>query len=77
MATSTEHKSVFRFLGVPAPFDSEHTLVTSPVLPPLVLAILRLSLALYGLVFVLYRIIFEGVTSHSDGSYVARFGKIC
>lgn len=62
---------VYSFLGVQAPFDPNFSLVTSPVLPPLALAVLRLTFAIYGTFFTLFRLIYEGVLDHTDASYVA------
>ena len=61
-------RGIYVFLGVDAPFDPHFSLVTSPVLSPLALASVRLALALYGTIFVLVRLIYEGVRFHSDGS---------
>lgn len=61
-------RGIYAVLGVDTPFDPHFSLVTSPVVPPLVLAGLRLALALYATVFVLFRLIYEGVRYHSDGS---------
>ena len=63
-----KRKGVYASLGVPAPFDMSLTFVTSPVLPPAGLAIVRLTFATYGLIFMLYRLIYEGTSNHSDGA---------
>jgi len=47
--------------GVSTPFDSEHTLVTSPVVSPLVLAIIRICLAFYTLFTILFVLVWEKV----------------
>ncbi|GJE98930.1 hypothetical protein PsYK624_151670 [Phanerochaete sordida] len=65
--------SVYEVFGVGAPFDPTFSLVTSPVLPPLALAALRLLLALYGTVFVLFRLIYEGVRDHTDAAFFSYF----
>ncbi|EIW75925.1 hypothetical protein CONPUDRAFT_85151 [Coniophora puteana RWD-64-598 SS2] len=44
----------YRTFGVGDPFDPEHRLVTSPVLPSIVLGVLRLLFAIYTLVTVSY-----------------------
>ena len=60
--------TVYGLFGVATPFDPSFSLVSSPLLPPLALAALRLSFAFYGTVFVLFRLIYEGVKFHSDAS---------
>ena len=67
-SSDEKRKGVYTTLGVPAPFDTSLTLVTSPVLPPLGLAIVRLTFAVYGVFFILYRLIYEGIHQKSDGS---------
>ena len=55
-------------LGVSSPFDAHHDFVTSPVFSPLVLAILRLTLATYALFVTLYQLIYDAVKTHDvDG----------
>ena len=61
---------VYAALAVGAPLDPSFSLVTSPFLSPLALAILRLSLAFYGTVFVVVRLVYEGINLHTDNSYV-------
>lgn len=63
-----KRKGVYATLGVPVPFDTSLTVVTSPVLPPFGLAIVRLTFAVYGLFFILYRLIYEGLHQKTDGS---------
>jgi len=56
-------------LGFPSPFDSQHTFVTSPVFSPFVLAILRLSFAIYTLFTVIFVLVWEQVVEDSDGYF--------
>ena len=58
----------YALLGVRTPFDPTCSLVTSPFLPPLALAACRLALALYGTVFVVVKLVYEGVNFHTDSS---------
>ena len=59
---------LYGLLGVSSPFDPNFSLVTSPFLSPLALASLRFALALYATVFILVRLIYEGIRYHSDGT---------
>ena len=52
--------------GVDLPFDPEHSLVTSPVYPPLVLATIRLTLGFYYLVTFIFWLSWESVHSPVD-----------
>jgi hypothetical protein len=61
---------ICKILAVGTPFDPTFSLVTSPFLSPLVLAILRLALAFYGTMFVVVKLIYEGIKFHTDASYV-------
>ena len=56
---------LYALLGTPAPFDPACTLVTSPVLPPLALAALRLTLAAYALFVVIFELVHESVVDHT------------
>ena len=67
-------KGLFHTLGVAAPFDPEHSLVTSPVFSPLVLAIIRLAFALYILVAVLVILIWDATKLHTADAYVHTHG---
>lgn len=64
---------VYELLGVAAPFDPSFSLVSSPLLPSLALALLRLILAFYGTVFVIFRLVYEGIRDHSDASFFSYF----
>ena len=57
--------SLYALLGAPAPFDPACTLVTSPVLSPLALAVLRLTLAAYALFVVIFELVHESVVDHT------------
>ncbi|EKM54929.1 uncharacterized protein PHACADRAFT_142709 [Phanerochaete carnosa HHB-10118-sp] len=67
---------VYDLLGVASPFDPSFSLVTSPLLPPLALALLRLSLALYCTFFMLFRLINEGIKNHSDAMFFSFFTNL-
>ncbi|KAI0713406.1 hypothetical protein C8Q76DRAFT_620255 [Earliella scabrosa] len=60
-------------LGVSSPFDAHHDFVTSPVFSPLVLAILRLTLARYALFVTLYQLIYDAVKTHDVDGYFSYF----
>ncbi|KAH9857708.1 hypothetical protein C2E23DRAFT_720282 [Lenzites betulinus] len=60
-------------LGVSAPFDPKHDLVTSPVFSPLVLAILRLGLGFYAFFVLLFHLIWDSVRTHNANSFFAFF----
>ncbi|KAH9890691.1 hypothetical protein C8Q73DRAFT_135673 [Cubamyces lactineus] len=60
-------------LGVSEPFDPDHKLVTSPVFSPLVLAIIRLGLAFYGLFVLLFHLIWDAVKTHEADSFFSYF----
>ena len=66
---STKHTaraaSLYTHLGVPMPFDSAHTLVTSPLLPPLALAVLRLTIGSYAVFAVIFDLARESVRDHT------------
>ena len=64
-------KGLFHTLGVVTPFDPEHSLVTSPFFSPLVLAIIRLTLALYALITVLVILIWDATKLHVAERYVS------
>lgn len=65
--------TVYTRLGVPTPFDTSFALVTSPMISPLCLGIIRLTLAIYAITLILGKLIYEGIHFHSDGSYVTYF----
>jgi len=62
---------LYQRLGVDAPFDPQHKLVTSPAFSPVVLALIRLSLAFYTLFTALFILIWEAVVTHQARSYVS------
>ncbi|RPD59105.1 hypothetical protein L226DRAFT_99274 [Lentinus tigrinus ALCF2SS1-7] len=66
MSTKQARAGFYPRLGVTSPFDAHHDLVTSPVFSPLVLALLRLTLATYALFVALYQLIWEAV--REDGT---------
>ncbi|EJF62613.1 hypothetical protein BD309DRAFT_955275 [Dichomitus squalens] len=64
--------------GIPRPhvshtLDASHALVTSPVLHPIALAVLRLTLATYALFVGLYQLIEEAVKEHDAGTFFSYF----
>ncbi|KAI0797403.1 hypothetical protein BC629DRAFT_1257969, partial [Irpex lacteus] len=67
---------VYRTLRVPTSFDSHFTLVTSPIFSPLVLAIIRLTLALYGTVFLIVTLIHQCVVDHTGKRYFSFFTEL-
>lgn len=69
-ASGSRKSAVYATLGVPSPFDTSFSLVTSPVFSPLVLGVIRLTLAIYATAFILGKIIYEGIHFKSDGAYV-------
>ncbi len=55
-------------LGVSSPFDAHHDLVTSSLISPLALVILRLTLGTYALFVTLFQLIWDAVkTDGADG----------
>lgn len=70
------HGSIYGYLGVDSPFDPSFSLVTSPILSPAALAGLRLFIAFYATVFVLVRLIYEGIRYHSDGTFFSYFTSL-
>ncbi|KAI0745284.1 hypothetical protein C8Q76DRAFT_789689 [Earliella scabrosa] len=60
-------------LLLPPPFDAHHDFVTSPVFSPLVLAILRLTLATSALFVALYHLIYDTVKTHDVDGYSSYF----
>ncbi|KAJ3475221.1 hypothetical protein NLI96_g11975 [Meripilus lineatus] len=69
-------KGLFHTLGVVTPFDPEHSLVTSPFFSPLVLAIIRLTLALYALITVLVILIWDATKLHVAERYFSYFTSL-
>ncbi|PSR75352.1 hypothetical protein PHLCEN_2v9215 [Hermanssonia centrifuga] len=67
---------LYGLLGVPAPFDTSYTLVTSPILPPLWLAATRLTFAVYGTVFIIFRLAYEGIKYHTDSAFFSYFTSL-
>ena len=61
----TRGVGLYAHLGVPAPFDPTHDLVTSYALPPLALAALRLTIGSYALFTALFDLIREAVRDHT------------
>ena len=53
-------------LGVTIPFDPQHAFVTSPVLSPLPLAIVRLVMAFYALFTIVFVLAWELNVTHVD-----------
>ncbi|KAI0350093.1 hypothetical protein OH77DRAFT_1102369 [Trametes cingulata] len=60
-------------MGVGAPFDPDHALVTSPVFSPLVLAVIRLALGSYALFVLLFHLIWDAVKTHDADSFFSYF----
>jgi hypothetical protein len=54
-------QEVYQRVGVHAPFDPQHKLVTSAVFSPLVLALIRSTLAIYTLVSIVFSLAWKGV----------------
>lgn len=52
--------------GVHAPFDPQYSLVTSPIYPPLVLALLRLLFGFYYLVYFIFKLSWDSVHFRKD-----------
>ena len=67
---ATPKRGIYATLAVPDPFDVNFSLVTSPVFSPVVLAIVRLTLAFYGTAFIITRLVYDGIKTHSDSSCV-------
>jgi hypothetical protein len=61
-------QQLFKRLGVAAPFDPNHTLVTSYALSPATLAFIRLLLAFYTLFTSIFVLIWEIVVTHDAKS---------
>ncbi|OBZ75420.1 hypothetical protein A0H81_04742 [Grifola frondosa] len=75
MASSTFNGPgrISKWLGVPAPFDPQHTLVTSPFLPPLALAALRMTLAAYALFFVVFQLTWDALILQNANTFFSYF----
>jgi hypothetical protein len=58
---STTSERIYVRLGAPAPFDPQHTFVTSPVLSPLALAAVRFVLAFYTLFTLVFVLVWDAV----------------
>lgn len=71
MAFSKER--VWSWLGVSTPFDPNHKLVTSPWLPPVVLAAIRMTIAIYTLTTLLTVVIYESTVLHDSQSFLSYF----
>ncbi|KAI0781329.1 hypothetical protein BD413DRAFT_600712 [Trametes elegans] len=62
--------------GVDAPFDPQHTLVTSPILSPRVLAATRLALGLYALGALLARLVWGALHAHDAEAFFSYFTRL-
>lgn len=60
----------YQKLGVLSPFDPFDTLVTSPVFSPFALAIIRLVFAFYTLFTLVFIFAWDGIRTHTAGTYV-------
>ncbi|TDL21223.1 hypothetical protein BD410DRAFT_789978 [Rickenella mellea] len=69
-------RNIYVRMGVAAPFDATHILVTSPVLSPQALAIVRLVLAVYTFVALLFILIWDGVKLHTANSFFSYFTEL-
>ena len=65
---------VWRVLRVPAVFDPSHHLVTSHVLPPVALAAIRLTIAVYTLVDFIFDLAWLGTTVPKDAPKSSQVG---
>ncbi|EJD54491.1 hypothetical protein AURDEDRAFT_110111 [Auricularia subglabra TFB-10046 SS5] len=63
-------------VGAESPFDAECSLVTSPFLSPLLLALARLLLALYMTVALLVVLIWQGTVTHDAHGYFSYFTEL-
>jgi hypothetical protein len=68
-----ESSGLYRRLGVQSPFDSQLSLVTSPVFSSTVLALIRLSFALYTLFATIFVLVWEAVRTHEAHSFFSYF----
>ena len=59
-------QKMYQRMGVHAPFDPQHRLVTSAVFPPIVLALIRSTLALYTLVSIVFSLAWKSVRFPGD-----------
>ncbi|KAI9056863.1 hypothetical protein FKP32DRAFT_1584820 [Trametes sanguinea] len=64
---------IYARLGVGAPFDPDHKLVTSPFFSPLVLAVVRLGLGSYALFVLLFHLIWDAVRTDDADSFFSYF----
>ncbi|KAL7283076.1 hypothetical protein PYCCODRAFT_1376810 [Trametes coccinea BRFM310] len=64
---------IYARLGVGAPFDPDHKLVTSPFFSPLVLATVRLGLGSYALFVLLFHLIWDAVRTDDADSFFSYF----
>ncbi|KAI0339192.1 hypothetical protein BDW22DRAFT_607093 [Trametopsis cervina] len=65
--------TIYTTLGVPAPFDATCSLVTSPLFSPLALGLIRLTLAVYGTVFIVFSLVYDTVKLHTGSSFFSYF----
>jgi len=68
--------TVLQHLGLSLPFDSQYKLVTSPFFSPTVLAFLRLFLAIYSFVTLLFILIWYSVVLHAGSQYFSFFTQL-
>ena len=61
---------IYRLLGAPVPFDPEYAFVTSPILSAPLLAAVRLTLALYTLVALIFALVWDATRLHDADSCV-------
>jgi hypothetical protein len=69
--------SAYAKLAVGVPFDPDHSLVTSPVYTPLLLALLRLLFGFYYLVCFIVKLSWDSVNSRVDNEQSARIQLSC
>lgn len=62
---------IYRLLGVSASFDSAQAYVTSPIFSARILAAIRLALALYTLVALVFALAWDAERLHDAESYVS------
>ncbi|KAI0784911.1 hypothetical protein C8Q75DRAFT_809464 [Abortiporus biennis] len=67
---------LFLLLGVTSPFDTPNAFITSPLFSPLVLALIRLTFAVYGLVVVITVLAWDGHSAGSDFSFFTELSYI-
>ncbi|KAI5118345.1 hypothetical protein M0805_009148 [Coniferiporia weirii] len=65
--------TLYRWLGVQESFDAEATFVTSPILSPLALAVVRLTLAFYTFFTLVFDLVWYGVRLHAADTFFSYF----